>query len=55
MENYVNKTYLEIEFHRYLPNPNLNSTSDIMIEDIQPAVKCSENNIPKNITDVTNY
>ena len=23
VENFPNKTYFEIEFHRYMPNPNL--------------------------------
>jgi hypothetical protein len=52
VENFVNQTYFEIEFHRYLPNPNVTQTSDIMIEDVQNSVKCAENKIAKNITNV---
>jgi hypothetical protein len=52
VENFPNKTFFEIEFHRYLPNPNIDLTSDVMIEDSWPAVKCSENAMLENITDV---
>jgi hypothetical protein len=43
IENSVNKTFYEIEFHRYLPNTNITSTSDILVKDIKPAIKCQLN------------